>query len=539
MIMCSQIHLAEMTSDSSSSAPSALQVPCTDLLHGMPTPELEDEVRNLFDLRYSTSSKSSIDASLAHWDVVRARYMWPRTISTGDPGRGSKLAVFVFYLMSLPACYPSSTISNYVWALSAYMQLQLQADPRVNVIGWTFFIQAVYVLCYVPTEPRKRVSTLLIRAALAAVDRTNFVLVQTALLVLFLYFTFQRSELPCPKTYDGLDSMKHLLVKHMEPYEGGSRWAVGATKSDPRAERLSGDAGPGREWIVVGEVNDDLMDMRVWLSLFCRLLPPGPRDPDSPFFLAHDKVRCLTYSVALQDFRTFLWLGGCTDPEAYGLHGVRSEAFITCSGAVSDEAAVIQGGWSTRVTASRYDRLTLPVALSIAPKMVAFHSATPSSSTDQAARTSPGASRSAGGLRVVAARAAARAAGSSRQEVRSAFAAHSRQSGAQPAAPSAFQQANLPAGWTRVWHPTSGRRAGYQSFVGPCGQKARSVAEAQRKAAPASRPAAPRARWDVPVTGASSGGAASIYHSFPDDLSDYVHYSERPSSRPPPRARIV
>ena len=32
--------------------------------------------------------------------------------------------------------------------------------------------------------------------------------VQIALLVLFLYFTFQRSELPCPKTYGGMDPLK-------------------------------------------------------------------------------------------------------------------------------------------------------------------------------------------------------------------------------------------------------------------------------------------------------------------------------------------
>ena len=195
--------------------------------------------------------------------------------------------------------------------------------------------------------------------AVATVNTTDFVQVQTALLILFLYFTFQRSELPCPKTYGGLDPFKHLYVKHMQPYQGGTRWAVGTTKADPRAERLSGDAGAGREWIVVGEVNDDLFDMRTWLALFCGMLPPGPRDPDSPYFLARDKVRPLTYSVALGDFRQFLTNGGCPNPLDYGLHGVRSEAFVTCSGAVSDEAAVIQGGWSSVTSASRYDRLTL------------------------------------------------------------------------------------------------------------------------------------------------------------------------------------
>ena len=181
-------------------------------------------------------------------------------------------------------------------------------------------------------------------------DRTDFVQVQTALLVLFLYFTFQRSELPCPKTYNGLDPLKHLYVKHMQPHEGGTRWAVGTTKADPRAERLSGDAGPGREWIVVGEVDDPLFDMRVWLTLFYTLLPNGPRQPDSPFFVSRDQTRPLLYSQALPDFRTFLRNGGCSDPESYGLHGIRSEAFMTCAGAVDEETAVIQGGWSSTAT---------------------------------------------------------------------------------------------------------------------------------------------------------------------------------------------
>ena len=60
---------------------------------------------------------------------------------------------------------------------------------------------AVNVMCYVPYEPRKRVPTESIRSALAAVDVTDFAMVQMAVFVLFLYFTFQRSEFPCPKTY--------------------------------------------------------------------------------------------------------------------------------------------------------------------------------------------------------------------------------------------------------------------------------------------------------------------------------------------------
>ena len=55
--------------------------------------------------------------------------------------------------------YPASTIGNYVWALCAFMEQELQADPRENVIGWSFFMTAVKVLTFVPYEPRTRLPT--------------------------------------------------------------------------------------------------------------------------------------------------------------------------------------------------------------------------------------------------------------------------------------------------------------------------------------------------------------------------------------------
>ena len=340
----------------------------------------------------------------------------------------------------------------------------------------------------------------------------------------FLYFTFQRSELPCPKSADGLDRLKHLLVRHMEPFKGGTRWAVGTTKADPRAERLSGDAGPGREWIVVGEVTDDLFDMRVWLSHFYRMLPPGPRAPDSPFFVDADLRRPLTYRKALDGFRAFLGKGGCPNPELYGLHGVRAEAFVTCSGAVSDEAAVIQGGWVSRATASRYDRLTLAVAESIAPRMVAFHSSVsggavpptiPEDSDDitgDADSSHHGTLSGASGLGTVAARAAARFSPAPRAAAR-------------PRA--AHQPTNLPTGWTRVWHPTSGRRGGYASFVGPGGQKASTMKEIFRIRGQGLETRLPSA----PIPPSNLPAAA-------ESLCDYVVYDSRPSTRRAPTARV-
>ena len=243
------------------------------------------------------------------------------------------------------------------------------------------------------------------------------------------------------------------------------------------------------------------------------MLPPGPRQPDSPFFVSRDKTRPLLYCQALPDLRTFLRNGGCDHPDEYGLHGIRSEAFITCTGAVSEEAAVIQGGWSTITTASRYDRLTLPVAKSIASKMVNFHLVSPS--TEPASTSnSPEALRSAGDSGIVAARRAARTAG-----------------GGRPTGTARVHQPiTLPSGWKRVWHPTSGRQGGYATFEGPNGLTARSLKGAidlsssnvaPRAAAPALHPP----------------GAQPVGPAATDILENLTVYDDRPSTRPPPSNR--
>lgn len=478
--------------------------------------------------RFSESSKSSITAARVHWQRVCARFMWPEEIETGDLDRGAKLSCFVLELMEYErepgVYYPSSTISNYVWALCAFMQSLLHADPRVNLVGWKFFLAAVHVMCYVPYEPRKRVPTESIRSALAAVDVTDFAMVQMAVFVLFLYFTFQRSEFPCPKTYAGLDAAKHLLVKHMEPYLCGFRWAVGSTKADPRAERLSADAGPGREWIVVGEVNDPLFDLRVWLCHFYSFFPEGPRDPDSPFFrCTSDRLRPLIYRNALRDYRLFL-TGHIDDPSSVGIHGVRSEGFIVCSNAVGEEAAVIQGGWRGLVSASRYDRLTRDVQMSMASDMVNWCRP---ADTDGAVAQTQGVSSSVGDLGIVAKRAAANRSRRGRNAPAPPPAAAP---SAAPAVSARSQPAAaLPPGWRRVWHATPGKRGGYAKFVGPNGRHARSVSQAQALAV------APPARRSEAGAPAPAGPSSSVITV--DNLADHVTWFDRPPSRRPRASR--
>jgi len=500
-------------------------------LSGIPTQAHADEVKAIMAARFSASSVSSITAARQHWERVYEKWGWQNEIETGDPHRGAKLVCFVLALMAYErepnVFYPSSTIGNYVWALCAYMQQLLHADPRTNVVGWRFFMASVVVMCYVPYEPRRRVPTAAIRSALAAVDVTRFDMVQMAVYVLFLYFTFQRSEFPSPKTYDGLDFAKHLLVKHMEPHEGGFRWAVGSTKADPRAERLSADAGAGREWIIVGEVDDPLFDIRVWLQHFYSFFPEGPRDPDSPFFVCTaDLKRPLIYRNALADFRQFL-TGHIDDPSTVGLHGIRSEGFVVCSNAVGEEAAVMQGGWRGLVSASRYDRLTHAVQMSMAKDMVAWCNPSP----DGAAPSGPsGSSGSVGNLGIVAKRAAAKISRSSGGSSRSRNAATTAAS-----VPTSGPKAALPPGWRRVWHATPGKRGGYASFVGPNGRHARSIAHAQALAAPPAVPARPASRTAgaVPRVQASSSSSRITVGNLVDHVTEF----DRPPTRRAPAAR--
>ena len=307
---------------------------------------------------------------------------------------------------------------------------------------------------------------------------------------------------------------------------------MGTTKADPRAERLSADAGPGREWVDVGEVDDELFDLRVWMALLFSFYPAGPRDPDSPFFCCTgDKVRPWLYRDALASFRRFM-TGHVDDPSAIGLHGIRSEAFVTCSMAVGEEAAVIQGGWRGMVTASRYDRLSPEIVGTMAARMVQFHDP---SATEPAEGTgvdidADGRPSGADGLGIAARRAAARRRSPAPGPAAAPVAAVPRSS----ANPSTYQPAHLPAGWRRVWHPTEGRSKGYADFVGPDGRRARSIMEAIRLASGATP--APRARRGSTDTSASVAVAPSVISV--DNLVDHVTFYDRPPARRAPAARV-
>lgn len=339
---------------------------------GLPTQPLVDRLDSLMDNRLAASSRGSVSAALSHWQVVAARHRWSLVIPTDDPSRGGKLATFIVYLLDETELVGSS-IMNYIWALRTYMKLSRQMDPSHGIMEWTDFIRSVEVETWMPAEPRRAVPMELLRTAIAAVDVSSFEQVQMVVLVLMLLFSFARSETPLPKTLDGVDPMKHLLVCDVGFGAGPvhTRIRLKSTKSDPRMERDA--ARHNEDWVLLGDVPGDAeFSLLKWMQLLFAL-HAGRRDASGPFFVhVVNRQQPLTYSAALKQFRSFLELGGCSADEAprYGLHGLRVEGYNRSKRSVGVELTVAHGGWESTAH-ERYERFSFAQVLAISGAMVA------------------------------------------------------------------------------------------------------------------------------------------------------------------------
>ena len=355
----------------------SVSYPRASIFTGLPSEDVRESIDSILSDRLSASSHSSIQAALGHWSVVTSRHVWPRVIFADDPMRGGKLATFVSYLVRETEIKATS-ISNYVWALRQWFKLQHQPDPILGVLEWDDFMQSVDVVAWVASEPRKPVPLAVVQAALESVDLTSFAEVQTALLIVILFFTFARSESPCPKSFTGsgsFDPTKHLQVHDVEvrSYEGRPYVAIRlkSIKQDPRVERP--EASGNEDWIYIGNV-DGPFSILLWLSRFWAFFPADgsspPRPPDSPFFRDQDGERVLTYSNALRVSR--LLYARVAPPEAvatYGLHGLRVEAYNRAR-AHDPLLAVAQGGWASAAH-KRYARFSTLDVLALPGAMIA------------------------------------------------------------------------------------------------------------------------------------------------------------------------
>ena len=86
---------------------------------GLPTDGDARRVDELLDNRLAASSMRTVNAALGKWDVVCARYGWPRVIVSDDPARGGKMAAFVLYMLE-DLDLISQTIVSYVWGLRSW-----------------------------------------------------------------------------------------------------------------------------------------------------------------------------------------------------------------------------------------------------------------------------------------------------------------------------------------------------------------------------------------------------------------------------------
>ena len=353
--------------------PLALTVSYTraSVFSGLPSSAAGAQVDYILDNRLGASSHASVRSSLAHWDTVRARHGWARIIATDDLSRGGKLATFVLYMVHESELVYSS-ISNYVWALRAWMRFQRQLDPVYGIMEWSDFMDGVEVLTFVPAEPRKEVPGAWFSGAVAGADRTVFWEVQAVLLMLILLFTFARSESPLAKSHTGagrFDPWKNLQVQDVKVMTVNNAACVAvrlkAIKQDPRMQRPEA-RGEG-DWIYIGDAPGDF-SILMWLRLYFSFFAGVQRDQLSSFFVGHDLSGELTYSEGMDDVRA-LWARtpgvSVSLAKSCGLHGIRVAGNQGTTRSLGKLLAKIQGGWNSESGQGRYDRADMSEVVSI------------------------------------------------------------------------------------------------------------------------------------------------------------------------------
>ena len=353
-----------------------------DVFQGLPA-SLQTRVDAVMDNRLADSSMRSVNSAYAHWKPVADEFGWDYIIPSDDPERGGKLAAFVLHLMDDTSLVYAS-IQNYVWGLRQYMMLQRQTDPCMNVRHWSEFMQGVAVYTVVPVEPRRAIPRDVIRAMLLEClrHRDDFWYVNFGFFVLILYFTFSRSECPCPKHFTGSESWdlsKHWAVRDIviKCVAGKNVLAVRfkAVKQDPRVERPAarGDGSDrraalegGSDWAFVGNVDEEPWSVFMWYRLFMSFFE-GPRDPTDPFFLARDRRRPYTYTSGMSDLKALLAVVG--DDLDFGLHGFRVQGYNDSKSGNGEEITVVHGLWKMGSN-NRYDRFNLLDVFAIPAGMV-------------------------------------------------------------------------------------------------------------------------------------------------------------------------
>ena len=491
----------------------------TSIYEGILTQAIRDRLDECLGQRYKPSSLASISRGAELYSDYANIHKIHNIIKTGDKRRGGLMVGFVLMLAYHANAYPSSTIVNYVWGFRKHCELNGEADPIIGVLGWKLFMDAIYVMCYVPSEPKKAMpfgEFLKLFQWLHDYVSANhcFRAARTGTWAVHLFGTGQRSELPFPKAYTGPESFdvdKHLRVVDVEPDSAYTKWAVGATKADPRGEleQMSG----GRAWIKCAHV-DGIFDQRWWLSQYFSYFPPGRRADDAPFFVADDLQRPLRYCDALADIRWAISQAGLSvDPQDYGIHFLRVLAWNAGRLSVGSTVAGIHCGWESSAK-DRYSRVEPSVVASIYPGMV--NALSDDAASDVAAAVQVQRAEPPSAQQRKASVAARRRGGNQSAAAPSAARLAAAPYAARPAARSSTGRElissgpsnSLPTGWTfERWRSATGKTT-YTYFFSPSRERFESLLEAQRSipVAPASTAAPVRLRAVSSPLGAKRNG---------------------------------
>ena len=340
---------------------------------GLPT-QLSGELERVLDNRLGGSSLRSMSAALKIWVTVCTLYSFDPIINTDSPLRGGQAAAFVLYMVADTSLVWAS-IENYVWAWREWMVLQKQADPVMGIMSWDRFMDAVKVLTIVPGEPRLALPVADLEKILLAVDLDDFLQVQFGFFLLVLFFTFSRSECPCPKTLDGFDPETHWQGSDFKLYMSHGRMVLGVRfkkiKQDRRMERPSARPLPDEpnasgDWVEIGDVPDSPFSIVLWARrLFAFRVD---RSPHLPFFRHQDRVNPFTYTAALSFLRRMQGKAGVSKEP--GLHGIRVEGNNLSKEGNGEELTQFHGGWLSTSGRRRYDRFNPIDVLSIPARML-------------------------------------------------------------------------------------------------------------------------------------------------------------------------
>jgi hypothetical protein len=324
----------------------------------------------------------TVSTAWSKWQLVADAYGWENVIMTDDPKRGGKLAAFVLHLLE-DTDLVADSISTYVWALRWAMKLRHQADPVMGVMLWQEFMTGIRVIAHTPGEPRRALPTAVIMAIGETIDLSNFSDVQFFFFCLILYFTFSRSECPCPKHYTGPESWddnKHWMVRDIEIRRVAGVFVLcvrfKSIKQDPRIERPTarGDGSDpgasrmgGSDWSYIGDVPNSILSPFMWYRHLMAFYD-GPRPPTSPFFVDATRTRPYLYSSANRQLKQMV--GRVQDDVEFAMHSFRVEGYNRAKLVAGEDLAVAHGGWKPGSN-SKYDRFELWRVFSLAKSMAA------------------------------------------------------------------------------------------------------------------------------------------------------------------------